>query len=255
MPELTVVVLTKNEAGNIEACLDSVAWADQRIVLDCGSQDATVELARKLGAMALFHPFLNFADQRNWALEMVKSEWVFFVDADERATPELGHEVRQAIAQQDIVGWWVPRHNYIWGRWIKHAGWSPDYQLRLLRRGYAHYDPKREVHEIVLLDGPEGYLRNPLIHYNYQTIAQFMRKQEVYTRLEAGIQVRQGVRPKWWKYFSQPCREFWRRYITLEGYKDGGHGFLLSLLLAYYQFLMYVRLRQLVRSSGVPTGE
>lgn len=251
MLELTVVILTKNEEQNIVACLGSVAWADRRVIVDCHSEDATVSLAAKMGAQVLTHPFRNFADQRDYALTAVQSDWIFFVDADERATPELAAEVRQVIQDPTTNGWWVPRRNYIWGRWIRHAGWSPDYQLRLLRHGCARYDPERPVHEVVLLDGRAGHLQNPLIHYNYQTIGQFIRKQRQYSELEAEILFQQGERPLWRKFISQPWREFWRRYITLQGYKDGSYGLLLSALLGYYRFRVYVRLWQRHRQRAL----
>lgn len=251
MTQLSVIVLTKNEEQNIVECLHSTSWADRQFVVDSGSQDRTVELARAMGATVLQHPFVNFADQRNWALDNIEGEYIFFVDADERATPELAAEVRRVIASgerrgdKEVSGWWVPRRNYIWGQWIRHAGWSPDYQLRLLRHECARYDPQREVHEVVLLDGAEGFLENTLTHYNYQTISQFLRKQDAYTTLEAKILFKQGVRPKWRNYILQPWREFWRRYVALQGYKDGMNGLVLSALLAYYNFSMYVRLRQM----------
>lgn len=249
MIELAVVILTRDEEENIRDCIESVPWADRVVVVDCGSEDRTVELARQLGAAVLFHAWRNYADQRDWALEQVESDWIFFVDADERGTPALGEEIRQVIAREDIVGWWVPRVNYIWGKWVRHGGWSPDYQLRLLRRGCARYAPQRPVHEVVVLDGAEGHLENPLIHYNYRTVAQFMAKQERYTDYEASILHQQGIRPRLHKFISQPLREFWRRYITLKGYKDGAHGFLLSLLLAYYTFQAYLRLHRLRRQG------
>jgi (heptosyl)LPS beta-1,4-glucosyltransferase len=175
---------------------------------------------------------------------------VFFVDADERATPELATEIRRAIQDEARSGWWVPRHNYIFGRVIRHAGWYPDYQLRLLRHGKARYDPTREVHEIVILDGEEGYLENPLIHYNYATLAQFVEKQDRYIDYEAKILFDQGARPRPHNFILQPLREFGRRYVSLAGYKDGFHGLLLSLLMAYYTLVMYLRLRRLWQSQS-----
>ena len=130
-PKLTVIILTKNEERNIADCLASVQWADEVVVFDAFSQDRTVEMAREAGATVFQHPFQNFAQQRNAALDAVDSDWVFFVDADERATPELAAEIRRAIQDESRSGWWVPRHNYIFGRVIRHAGWYPDYQLRL----------------------------------------------------------------------------------------------------------------------------
>lgn len=247
-PKLTVIILTKNEEQNIADCIASVQWADEVVVFDAFSQDRTVEIAQELGATVAQHPFQNFAQQRNAALDTVDSDWVFFVDADERATPELAAEVHRVIQDESRTGWWVPRHNYIFGRVIRHAGWYPDHQLRLLRHGKARYDPKREVHELVILDGEEGYLENPLIHYNYETLAQFIERQNRYTDYDARILFDQGVRPKPHNFILQPLREFRRRYILLEGYKDGFHGLLLSLLMAYYTLVMHVRLRRLWQS-------
>ncbi len=245
MAGLSVIILTRNEERHIADCLRSVDWADEVIVLDSLSEDRTVEIARSMGAIIHQRPFLNYADQRNAALDLVDNDWVFFIDADERATPELAAEVRRVIAEEKMAGWWVPRRNYIFGKWIRHAGWYPDYQLRLLLRGLARYDQAREVHELVILEGETGYLKNTLLHYNYDTLAEFMARQDVYTDYEAKILYDQGIRPKWRNFILQPLRELKRRYISLEGYKDGFHGLLLSLLMAYYNFVMYCRLRQL----------
>lgn len=245
MAELSVIILTKNEERHIADCLRSADWADEVIVLDSFSEDRTVEIAQSMGAIIYQRPFLNYADQRNVALDLADSDWVFFIDADERATLELAAEVRQVIAEEKMAGWWVPRRNYIFGKWIRHAGWYPDYQLRLLRRGQACYDPAREVHEVVILEGEAGYLKNTLTHYNYDTLAEFTARQELYTNYEAKILYERGIQPKWRNFILQPFREFKRRYISLEGYKDGFHGLLLSLLMAYYNFVMYCRLRQL----------
>ena len=246
--QLTVVILTKNEEHNMAACIESVRWADKVVVFDSFSQDRTVEIAHELGTRVIQHLFHDYADQRNAALEAVESQWIFFVDADERATPELAAEIRQVIENETKVGWWVPRHNYIFGRLTRHAGWYPDYQLRLLKRGQARYDPAREVHEVVILDGQAGHLKNVLIHYNYANLSQFLERQNRYTGYEARILYEQGIRPKWRNFILQPLREFKRRYVSLQGWKDGFHGLLLSSLLAYYHFVMYVRLWRLWRT-------
>jgi (heptosyl)LPS beta-1,4-glucosyltransferase len=245
MPTISAVILTKNEARNIADCLASVRWADEVLVLDSFSTDDTVAISQAQGARLAQRAFQDWADQRNAALDLATGEWVFFVDADERATPELAAEIRGVSAQDSPVGWWVPRRNYIFGQWIRHAGWSPDYQLRLLRRGRARYDPTRPVHELVLLDGEDGHLQNPLLHYNYDRLSQFIAKQNRYTSLEARELQANSIRARPWSPILQPWREFWRRYVTLEGYKDGGHGLLLSLLMAYYSGVTYVKLWRL----------
>jgi len=247
---LSVIILAKDEEANIADCIHTVQWADQVVVLDSGSSDRTREIAQRMGATVHCHPFRDYAHQRNAALSMADSDWVFFVDADERTTPDLAAEVRQVTADESKAGWWVPRDNYIFGRVIRHAGWYPDYQLRLLRRGHARYDPTRPVHEVVILDGDAGYLRHPLIHYNYRTLAEFRERQRRYVAYEAQALLEQGARPRWSSFISQPLREFHRRYLTLQGYRDGAHGLLLSLLMAWYTFQRCRLLRALWRARG-----
>ncbi len=247
MLQLSVAILARDNESEIADCLESVAWADERIViLDSRSQDRTAAIAKALGARVVVHPFENFAQQREFGLSLSQSAWLFYVDSDERGTPELGEEIRRVIQDPTRVGWWVPRRNFIWGQEIRHGGWYPDYQLRLLKVGHAHYDLTREVHEIVCLDGEAGYLQEPLIHHNYRTFHQFFAKQRQYLEYEASILYKRGVHPKPWTYVSQPLREFWRRYVTLRGYRDGFCGLLLCLLVAYYYgFRVTVRLAQL----------
>lgn len=245
MSGLSTITLARDEEANIVACLESLAWADERIVLlDPRTTDRTAELARAAGATVFERPFVNYADQHQAALALPANDWVFSIDADERATPELAEEIRRVIAQPSPVGWWVPRHNIIWGRQIRHSGWYPDYQLRLMRRSCARYDPERAVHELVILDGEAGHLEHALVHYNYRTVREFLAKTGRYTALEAGILHQAGVRPRWRSLVGQPLREFWRRYVSLQGYRDGGHGLLLSILMAYYQGLTYWRLHR-----------
>jgi glycosyltransferase involved in cell wall biosynthesis len=237
---LSVVVLTRNEEKHIRACLESIrAFADEILVLDSGSTDRTCAIARAMGARVEFRVFDNYPAQRNAAMESAIGDWIFFVDADERATPELGKEIEFRISNFEfrIAGFWLPRRNIIFGKEIRHTGWSPDYQPRVLRKGHAHFDPAREVHELVVWDGEVGYLQNPLIHYNYDTLAQFRAKQIAYTRYEARIWYDEGKRARWRGFVGQPLREFWRRFIILEGWKDGAHGLLLSALMAYYAFV------------------
>jgi (heptosyl)LPS beta-1,4-glucosyltransferase len=249
MIQLAGVIITLNEETNIVDCIDSLRWADEVVVFDSYSTDQTVERARGAGARVLQHAFENYGAQRDAALAAVEAEWIFFLDADERATPVLAAEIREKIARPER-GWWVPRHNYIFGRLTLGAGWFPDYQLRLLHRASARYDPGRPVHEEVIVDGEAGYLDNPLIHYNYQDVRHFIAKQERYTDYEAQIRFGRGERPRPWTYLSGPLRHFWWRFITLRGYRDGVHGLRLCLLTAYYEFQTWRRVRRLSRSAG-----
>lgn len=246
---LKAVILTLNEARHIEACIKTLQWTDGVVLFDCFSTDGTVERAREAGAHVIQHPFENFSQQRNDALKAVKAEWILFIDADERVPPELATEIRQALTNTEKVGWWIPRHNYIFGHKMRGAGWRPDYQLRLLKRARAHYDPKREVHEVAVLNGEDGYLEESFIHYNYETLQQFIKKQQRYTDYDASILHGKGVRPKFYTPYKQALTHFRWRFITLNGWRDGIYGVLLSGLMAYYEMIKYKKVRKAQRTK------
>ena len=243
------MVLTLNESEHIGACLDSLAWADDRLVFDSFSTDDTVEMAQMHGARVIQNTFHNYAQQRNAALAQVDAEWVFFVDADERCTPALAGEIRAVLAQPQAAVYSVPRHNYLFGKLTLGAGWFPDYQARLFRVGAAGFDPTREVHETALFEGEMGQLQNTLVHYNYKDVAQFHHKQRKYTEYDASILYKKGIRPKPRNFVLQPLREFRRRFVSLRGYRDGLHGLHLSSLMAYYNWDMYRRLARMWRDA------
>ncbi len=245
--KLTGIILTRNEADHIAACIESLRFADYILVFDSFSEDDTVRLAKEAGAEVIQRAFDDYAGQRNAALKAVegRADWVLFVDADERVTPELAAEVREVMEKPGYAGWRIPRYNYIFGKLTLGAGWYPDYQTRLLRIGHAQYDPERQVHELVLLDGEEGTLMQHFIHYNYRNAAQFAAKQRRYSAYDAQIMYQQGIHPKPQNYILQPWRQFWWRFVTLKGYRDGLHGLRLSALMAWYELRKYRLLREL----------
>jgi (heptosyl)LPS beta-1,4-glucosyltransferase len=244
---VTAVVPARDEEHNVVDCLQSLAWADQRVAfVDSRTVDQTAERAREIGAQVMVHPFTDFAQFHNAAMDAVEADWIFFVDADERATPELAEEVRSVTdGSHEEVAWAVPRHNYIFGRLTLGAGWYPDYQSRLLLRDRVRWE--RPVHEIIVTDGAIGHLKNPLIHYNYDDLPDFISRQERYTDFDAGILFEQGVHPRLYTPYSQAVRHFWWRFVTLRGARDGLHGMWLSLLMAYYQAVKYQKLARLWR--------
>lgn len=186
-PPVSVLICTKNEARNLPGCLESVAWAGDVVVFDSFSDDDTVKLAGQLGARVVQRQFDNFSAHKNWALDHVDfaHEWVLIVDADERVSPALAREIAAAVARPgEICGYYLARQNYFGGTWIRHGGWYPDYNLRLLQRGRGRYEP-RLVHEHVLLQGPAGHLKNPLIHHDYKGIERYFDRHNVYSSLEA----------------------------------------------------------------------
>ncbi|HLZ10451.1 MAG TPA: glycosyltransferase family 2 protein, partial [Chloroflexota bacterium] len=219
------------------------------VVLDDRTTDRSAIVARDYGADVVERRFVTFPLQRNAALDVASARhpdsWVFFVDHDERATLALADEITGVVGRSDSdspVAYWVPRRNIIWGGWIRHGGWSPDYQLRLVRSGKVRYDESRDVHELALLNGSDGYLRERLVHFNYDRVGQFFSKQELYSTLEARRLRREGRRARPQNFVLQPLREFRRRYFELEGYKDGWRGLVLSILLAWYTGETYVKL-------------
>ncbi|MDW7981529.1 MAG: glycosyltransferase [Thermomicrobium sp.] len=240
---LTIIVLTLNEERHLPDCLQSVrGLARQVLVVDSGSTDRTVEIARAAGAEVVTRRFVDFPSQRNAALALAREPWVLFVDADERVSPALAREIRQAVATADdsVAGFWIPTQNWMWGKWIRGGGWWPDEHLRLLRVGRARYRADVAVHEVVELDGRAGRLAAPLVHLNYDARSEFVRKQVGYARLAARSLVAQGKRPRRRTYLGQPAREFWRRFVTLQGYRDGMDGLFLAASMAIATLVTWV---------------
>jgi len=249
--ELMAVILTYNEEAHITDCIQSLDWADRILVFDSHSEDETVALAEAAGAEIGLSKFENYAQQRNASLDSINTDWVFFVDADERGTLELAAEIRRVIAERPERGWEVPRHNYIFGKLTLGAGWYPDYQARLFEHGKVRYE--RPVHELAIVDGDIGQLENTLVHYNYRDIDHFHDTQKKYTDYDASILYQDGIHPKPQNYILQPWRQFWWRYVSLKGYKDGAHGLRLSLLMGYYEWMKYWKLRGLWQQKSGET--
>ncbi len=247
---LSAIILTLNEERALPDCLASLRWADEALVFDSASADRTRKIARENGARVLQRRFDNYAAQRNAALAETRADWVLFVDADERVTPELARELREATREQQPVGWWLPRHNFVFGKLTLHAGWYPDYQLRLFRRECGRYDPERHVHEILQLDGLTGRLRQPLIHHNYATVTEFIARQRRYAHYEATVLCRQGERARMHNFVLQPLRQFLWRFVALSGWRMGWHGLLLSALMAHSQWRLYRELAVLCHDES-----
>lgn len=250
---LAVIILTLNEERHLPECLASVAGlAERTLIVDSGSTDETVNIARQIGVEIVFNHFNGYASQRTAALTMVAQEWVLFLDADERLTPNLRHELAQMIAQAppELAGYWIPRRNVMFGRELHGGGWWPDHQLRLLRRSKARYAPGREVHEIVELDGPARTLEEPMLHLNYETFDEFRSKQLRYCDLRAEELVGDGLRPRRRSYIGRPAREFWRRFVSLTGYRDGLLGLRLAIAMAGYELRLLIQVKALLDSGS-----
>ena len=252
MATVAAVVLARDEADALDGCLAWLGWADRLLVIvDAATRDRSAEIARRYTDRVVMLPFRGFPQQRNAGLELAESDWVLFVDADERVPPALAQEVRRATATPtEVAGYWIPRRNLIRGEWVRHAGWWPDHQLRLLRRDRARYDESRAVHEVAELDGPAGELAEPLLHLNYESLAELRAKQVAYARLEARSLWACGVRARPRNLVLQPIRELRRRYLELGGYRQGGLGLALSAEMARATFVTYRELLRLGRAAS-----
>lgn len=244
MARVSVVLITLNEERNIERCLGSVAWADEIIVVDSFSSDATIERARAHTGIILQHAYDGDIRQRERGFALATGDWLFYIDADEEVTPELRDEILRTVrdpAAKD--GYSVPRKVMVFGAWILHGGWHPDYTFRLFRKG-AYRAEQAEVHGGFTVDGEKGVLRGELLHYTYATIEQYLAKMNDYTSLQVSNKLasHRGFRVGWGKLLLSPVSHFLRAYISRKGYRDGIHGFLLAVLGAIYTFGLYAKI-------------
>ena len=243
-PRVSVTVITLNEAANIEACLASVAWADDVLVVDSGSTDGTPDLARARGARVIVRDWSGYTAQKNFAAAEAKHDWILSVDADERVTPELGAEVQTTLARDPAeAGFRVPRVTWHLGRWIRTTDWYPDYQLRLYHRGRASW-PTRPVHESVSPTGGGAVtqLRGELQHYAYRDLSHHFETMQRYTTLAAEEMRARGRRAGVFDLTVHPWAAFMRNYFLRRGFMDGTVGFLISVMNAYYVFLKFAKL-------------
>lgn len=249
LASLSITVITKNEAHNIEDCLRSVGFADQLVVLDSGSTDATVEIARSLGAKVDICPdWPGFGPQKNRALDAATGDWVLSIDADERVTPELAQELQAALAQACAAGqpvaFAIPRLTQFCGVWIRHCGWTPDYVLRLFKRGEARFSDDL-VHEKIQLTRAETVvvrLKNPLLHYSYPTPEHYWRKLQHYSLAWAEQSHARGKSSSMSRAVASALTAFVKSYFFRLGILDGPMGFAVCAMQAQAAFGKYFTL-------------
>ncbi len=240
MPQLSAIVITKNEAANIGECLDSLAFCDELIVVDCGSTDATVEIARAKGARVAFHEWCGFGPQKNYALSLATRPWGLNLDADERGTAELATAIEGAIAEDSVDGWEFPRLSNFCGRQIYHSGWYPDYVLRLFRRGKGRFDDVI-VHERVICDGVVKRLSPPLVHLAMPTLEDALSRIDRYSTAKAQMIVASGQKVSFLTGIGHGLFAFVRAYILRAGFLDGAQGFLLAVVSAETSYYPYMK--------------
>jgi len=241
MSKISVCLATFNEEKNIADCLESVKWADEIVIVDGTSSDKTVKIAKKYTSKIIVRENpLMFHINKQKAFEAATKDWILYLDADERVSPALRKEILKVINHK-YNGFWIPRKNIIFGKWIQHTGWWPDYQLRLFRRKKA-FLPCKSVHEQPKLSGKAGYLKNPLIHLNYQTVSQYVQRlNELYTENDKNVFLAEGKKIKWQDAIRFPLDEFLKRFFKEKGYKDGLHGLVLSTLQALSSLVTFAK--------------
>jgi (heptosyl)LPS beta-1,4-glucosyltransferase len=247
-PSLSVVVVTLDEEERIRACLESVAWADEVIVVDAESRDKTATIARELTDHVFVRPWPGFAAQKNFGIDQAHGEWILSLDADEVVSPALREEIQAELAAAGRhQGYSVPRRNVFWDRWVRHGGLYPDWQLRLFRRGRGRF-VARAVHESVVVDGSVGRLRGHLEHRSYRDVADFLERTDRYTTLAADdwLAGGRGTRP-FADLVVRPLGRFLGMYVWRGGFLDGWRGFLLAVLYGYYVFMRSAKIWERAR--------
>ncbi len=238
---LSVILITRNEAANIRACMESVAWADERIVVDSGSTDDTVAIARSMGAQVYEHDWPGFGPQKNRALGYANGDWVFSIDADERVTPELRAELEQAMREGGAEGYYCPRLSQFCGSFIRHSGWYPDYVLRLFQRGKGRFSDSL-VHESVQLQGRSAKLKSPLLHYSYLDRADVERKVAHYSDAAARQMHAAGKHTTLLRAALSAGWAFVRTWVIRLGMLDGRAGWGIAMMNARTTWLKYRKL-------------
>lgn len=248
MQKLSVTVITFNEEVNIRAALDSVHWADEVVVVDSFSTDRTAEICLEYTPHVHRRPWQGYVRQKNLAADLASNDWIFNLDADERVTPELRLELQGLLRHgPPCAGYYVARRNYFLGRWIRQAGWYPDYILRLYHKGKGRYGD-REVHETVDVRGRVETLRHPLEHYTYRSVEEYLCRMDRYSTLAARELEKKGKPPRWYDCILRPFWTFWKMYGFRGGYREGKYGFVLSGLYAFYAFAKYAKYWEQSRS-------
>jgi glycosyltransferase involved in cell wall biosynthesis len=247
MTRLSVTVITKNEVNFIRACLDSVRWADEIIIVDSGSTDGTVEICREYTDKIMLTDWPGFGPQKNRALAMATSEWVLSLDADEQVSPELKQEILSAMSfPEDHAAFDLPRRSSYCGRRMRHGGWWPDYVTRLFRRGSARFSDDL-VHERLVVDGRIGRLREPLIHAAFENLENVLETMDRYSTIGARMMHDRGKKATMATAVLHGFWSFFHTYVVRAGFLDGRAGFMLAVSNAegtYYKYLKLLLLAE-----------
>jgi (heptosyl)LPS beta-1,4-glucosyltransferase len=244
---LSVVIVTLNEEERLRACLESVAWADEIVVVDAESQDKTVQIAREMTDHVLVRPWPGYAAQKNFAVAQASGDWILALDADETVSAALRADIERVLrAGGPAAGYSVPRRNIFWGRWVRHGGLYPDWQLRLFRNGRGIFGG-RAVHESVTVDGVVERLAGHLEHRSYRDVEDFLTRANRYSTLAAEEWAASGRRARLTDVLTRPLGRFLSMYVAKRGFLDGWRGLLLAALYAYYVAMRSAKVLEKVR--------
>jgi glycosyltransferase involved in cell wall biosynthesis len=254
VPKVSVTVITKNEASDIGEALASVSWADEMIVVDSESTDATVAIARRHTDRVIVREWPGYIAQKNYAASLASHDWILSLDADERVTPELAAEIKATLATPPShAAFHMPRVTWHLGRWIRTTDWYPDDQMRLYDRRLAEWTG-RYVHEAVSVRGTTARLRGELQHYAYRDIADHLETIDRYTTYAATEMHERGRRAGLLQIAGHPALAFLRNYLAHGGIRDGVPGFIISAMNAYYVLLKFAKLWELRHATPVHDG-
>jgi glycosyltransferase involved in cell wall biosynthesis len=251
MNRLSAVIITLNEEQNIKACLESVRWADEIVVVDSGSQDRTVDICRAYTQNVYHVPWKGFGAQKNEALDRAHHDWVLSIDADERVTPELKEEIA-GLLKQDLKwnGYSVSRKSYFGKRLVLTCGWFPDRTIRFFNKKAGRFS-EAAVHETVQIEGATGALTHSLVHYTYRNISDFLLRMNRYSTLAANDLYASKIKGALLKMIFRPAATFFKMYFIKKGYREGFFGIILCGLYAFYTFVKYSKLWELHKNAKI----
>ena len=241
--KISACVLTFNEERKIERCLRSIAWCDEIVIMDSFSTDQTMALCRKFTDRVYQHEWLGYVGQRNLIREMATHPWILFLDSDEEVSPVLRDEILAEFAEDtgDYVGYEFPRQVYFLGKWIRHGEWYPDIKLRLFKKAYGRTEGQ-EPHDRVVVKGPIKRLKNPLWHYTYDDIRDYLDTVNRFSSITAQQRFAEEARFRWADVAIRPALRFLKGYVLKAGFLDGAHGFLVAAVNSFGVFAKYSKL-------------
>jgi glycosyltransferase involved in cell wall biosynthesis len=243
---VSVVLITFNEENNLQRVLKSVCWADEIIVVDSGSVDKTVEIAKQFGSKVFFNSWVNYGNQKNFAQSLTENNWVLSLDADEEVSPELKNEILESLSTVDTSGtkgFSFPRKTFYLGQWIQHGGWYPDYKVRLSDRRVSSWS-EPNVHEQLIVQGQIRKLKSPLYHYSFLNIKDQIKTNLQFSTLGAVELYKNGRRFTLFKLLLKPFWKFIETFFLKKGFLDGLPGFIISVNAAHSMFLKYAFLKE-----------